>query len=544
MRICKPLDWQVNGSTGMDVVAEGAPHGEFDCVLWIADHYFGIPPGQRPVLARTPMHLVQPGLAHARFAGLEGWGRCVLGCVSRRDGSEGAVCGVHLGGPPPQGWLSSRLHLGAEEAARGLRHPVPITACPLSHIPGEAAEPVGIAPDLPTLLTRQGGPPVTVLPLVAPEVIDARAVLDDTVNLAPDPAKADSLLQQSPYRASAPYVALMQDVVAMLPAGLVMPRGDRIWSDSTHAAFWQDPNCAFSANLFRTEAGLGFVPDRMLTEQDLMQDNELERLPGIPLLAFSNAWRNHGHWLMNTVFAAWLLRDAIRRGEVCVLVPESSDYIQDTLRAAGIPRRAILLARPGTYRLARALYPSTLSIHANTFPPRAMAGMYREMAARVAAQAGTPGPERIVLTRIGSGSQRTIGNELDLIEALRRRGFVCIAPHELGFADEVRCFGRARVIVGQLGAGMLNIGFAPAGCRVIEIASDNYGANDTWFLAAVMGQRYSRLVVDGGRAEATTLTGFRFDVPLAAALSLIDDVLTRIDPAQPGREDPWPSSQS
>ena len=91
----------------------------------------------------------------------------------------------------------------------------------------------------------------------------------------------------------------------------------------------------------------------------------------------------------------------------------------------------------------------------------------------------------------------------------------------------MRCFNSARVIVGQLGASMLNIGFAPPGCRIIEIATDNYVMNDTWFLAKVTGHRYSRLMVHGGRDEELTVVPFTFEVPLAEALALIDDVVAR-----------------
>jgi capsular polysaccharide biosynthesis protein len=93
---------------------------------------------------------------------------------------------------------------------------------------------------------------------------------------------------------------------------------------------------------------------------------------------------------------------------------------------------------------------------------------------------------------------------------------------------EVRCFGRARVIVGQLGAGLFNAGFAPPGCRVIEIATHNYGLNDVWFLCGVLGHRFSRIMAHGGTEDEFAVTPFTFALPLAPALALIDDVLNRL----------------
>ncbi len=545
MRVLKPLDWQEITSTGLDVViAEPGPE-PLDCVLWTREVFFGVPPHARPVLARAEVRPADGGLAHARFQDLESWGDCVIGIHTVADGVLQAAAGVRLGSVETRGWLRTRLLLDGATAAQRLRADVPVVACALSHIGSATQEPVGQADTLAALLTtRDDDPAVRVLALLQPELLDAHAVLDDAVCTGPDTERSEALLAQSPYRASVPYLAALRDVVTILPGGVVLPEGTRIWSDSTHAAFWLDPNFAQYPSLFRMPDGIGMVPDAELTEADLLADNERTAMPGIPLLAFGNAWRNHGHWMMNTLFAAHLLREAIVQDKVCVLVPEASDYVFDSMRAVGVPRRAILVARPGTYRFRHALFPSTLSIHANSFPPRAMAWMFRAMAqreggwdggrdmARPASRPGgrrtAPGPELVYVTRLGSPTQRWMTNEAELIAALRTRGFVCIAPHLLTMEEEVRCFARARVIVGQLGAGLLNVGFAPAGCRVVEIVSHNYTANDVWFLCAVLGHRFSRLMVHGNVDGTMTTGAFDFEVPLAPALALVDDVLGRL----------------
>jgi capsular polysaccharide biosynthesis protein len=61
-------------------------------------------------------------------------------------------------------------------------------------------------------------------------------------------------------------------------------------------------------------------------------------------------------------------------------------------------------------------------------------------------------------------------NEDALRDFLQREGFTVVIPGELPFADQVKLFAQAGVIVGIHGAGLTNLLWAPPGCTVIELA--------------------------------------------------------------------------
>ena len=530
MRIVKPTDWQFIGCVDLDVVVEGTEGQALECLLHTKDEYFNVIASRRAVLARAHLQPIAPDVAIARLSGLQGWGSCVLSIVPQgQEAAECAASGVNLARSSNTAWLAESLRLPPEAVSSAVRYPLPLVAWSLSHVGGAVQEQVQQVTDSSALLSAPDtGPSITVLPLFASEECDAAAVMDRDCCIGFDDPKAQQLRSATPYRSSASYIASIRDCYAVAPAGLVLPEGTRLWSDSTIAPFFNDPAMTQHARMFRALGEPGLVLDDVRTERDILEANDCRQMPGIPMLGFHVAHGNHAHWILNSLPPIFWMRHAIRDGRICVLVPQLSPYILDTLRSLGIPRSSILLMPPGTYQFERLLFPSTLSIHSNSFPPPQLAPMFAHIRQNVARDRGGPGAERIYVTRSGSGTQRQMKNEPALIEALTARGFVCVAPHELSFAEEVRCFSRARIVVGQLGAGLTNVGFAPQGCHLLELTTHNYTGNDYWFMSYVLRHRFSRLMIRSEREDELTLSDFSFEVPIEATLAAIDLALARM----------------
>lgn len=74
-------------------------------------------------------------------------------------------------------------------------------------------------------------------------------------------------------------------------------------------------------------------------------------------------------------------------------------------------------------------------------------------------------------------------------QLLTTKGFMVIEPEHLSFAEQVDIFRQAEVIVGQAGAALGNMVFAPKGCRVIALAAYSPFSNFHYFsnLAATLG---------------------------------------------------------
>ena len=64
---------------------------------------------------------------------------------------------------------------------------------------------------------------------------------------------------------------------------------------------------------------------------------------------------------------------------------------------------------------------------------------------------------------------RVVVNHNEIEATLAAEGFEVIEPDSLSFIDQVRLFREAAVVVGQTGAGLMNLLFAPVACRAIVL---------------------------------------------------------------------------
>jgi hypothetical protein len=105
----------------------------------------------------------------------------------------------------------------------------------------------------------------------------------------------------------------------------------------------------------------------------------------------------------------------------------------------------------------------------------------------------TSGPERIYVSRSDvRRADRTFDNVEDFEALLERNGFVVITPTQWTPEDTLDLFANARFIVGIHGAGLMNMMFAPAGAKIVEITE----APDSWMsiaaISAAIGHRHHR----------------------------------------------------
>ena len=103
-----------------------------------------------------------------------------------------------------------------------------------------------------------------------------------------------------------------------------------------------------------------------------------------------------------------------------------------------------------------------------------------------------PKPSRKLFVDRCAPDQRLLSNALAVRQLVEARGYEIVHPSGLSFAEQVILFSQASHIAGPLGAGLSNMLFAPASCRVTMI---DPGLADYffWDLAALAGQRFAWL---------------------------------------------------
>ena len=95
-------------------------------------------------------------------------------------------------------------------------------------------------------------------------------------------------------------------------------------------------------------------------------------------------------------------------------------------------------------------------------------------------------------------SRRRLAGEHLLEERLRGKGFTILHCEDLSFADQIRVFHDAEVVVGTHGAGLSNLVWSEPPCRVVEIFPKNYILDCFAWLSFSHGFDYRYVICDTG----------------------------------------------
>ncbi len=98
--------------------------------------------------------------------------------------------------------------------------------------------------------------------------------------------------------------------------------------------------------------------------------------------------------------------------------------------------------------------------------------------------------ERIYISR-SRASKRRIMNEDEILPVLNAYRFETLYAEDLSFAEQVRIFSRARSIVSNHGAGLMNILFAPENSNILELRQAGDRIRNYYFgLSSALNQNY------------------------------------------------------
>lgn len=84
-----------------------------------------------------------------------------------------------------------------------------------------------------------------------------------------------------------------------------------------------------------------------------------------------------------------------------------------------------------------------------------------------------PGADRIFISRWDTGN-RKISNEVELEHILSDLGFLIVVLSELSLQQQISLFAKAKIIIGQHGAGLTNICFCDPGAKLLELHNPSY----------------------------------------------------------------------
>jgi hypothetical protein len=102
-----------------------------------------------------------------------------------------------------------------------------------------------------------------------------------------------------------------------------------------------------------------------------------------------------------------------------------------------------------------------------------------------------PGDERVYVSRQRARMRRIL-NEAELAAALSSHGFRSYVLEDMPLAEQAMLFRRASIVVGPHGAGLTNLLFGGARCRVLELFPGVPYPHYRW-LAGAMGYEYANV---------------------------------------------------
>ncbi len=229
--------------------------------------------------------------------------------------------------------------------------------------------------------------------------------------------------------------------------------------------------------------------DRCLTSWRLPRP---ERLVGPHYTIATPADEGYHHWFIDTLPRLWAM-DRVGT-DLRVICSVSKPWQIDSLKLLGLSEQQIV---PLEHRY---LQPDVLVLPSYVGEPGYHPLGCAWLRERLCPQPARRAWRRLYVTRRLAPRRRLV-NEKDIEPLLEEYQFDIVEAERLTLREQIDRFAEAAVIMGPIGAGLTNMLFAPAGCKVLELRRQNETYNGFYILADTLGHEFWYLTC--ARASAT-----------------------------------------
>jgi capsular polysaccharide biosynthesis protein len=223
--------------------------------------------------------------------------------------------------------------------------------------------------------------------------------------------------------------------------------------------------------------------------------------------------RGYYHWIC----------DVLPRVQSAVphLPPETRFVVPDGLSEAESESLQAIGIRPESWAVFRGKRPWRVErlVHV---PPVAMTGDHtresllslRESVFRHTRTEEPRGASRRIYVARRQGAERAVVNESELLPALQERGFELVHCESLSFADQVKLFREAEIIVGPHGGGFANLVWCEPGTKVFEIFGTNSVRRCYWSICQALSLNHHCAVAEEREGASLLVEPARFSAAL------------------------------
>jgi hypothetical protein len=202
------------------------------------------------------------------------------------------------------------------------------------------------------------------------------------------------------------------------------------------------------------------VPAELLI-QDLRQngagwelaDQDLERVSGFSIPFCHYGQSAFAHFVMDGLLQVYLFERELQDGTAKIVDwPFAFQHLSAALEACGVPSRARRELQKPAALLQKAGLSSALAAQGVFFPGAFSLPFFEWLRAKFAPE-NTKGASRLYVRRPSLYTRRILNAE-ELEALVESHGFEVFEPEQHSFADQVRAFASAEVVIGAFGSGL------------------------------------------------------------------------------------------
>ena len=184
---------------------------------------------------------------------------------------------------------------------------------------------------------------------------------------------------------------------------------------------------------------------------------------GVPICG--PGFHNFGHFLYDGLAAVLEVREkAENRTEIVYIGGKLSNWQAEILDRLGILSSYAPLIRPMKFKYL--LVNSLLYGHV-PYPTVLLRSVFKILLNSVKPYERVT-PHKIFLSR-GASQKRNLSNRLEIERYFKNRDYKIVDPSSMELGEVISILYNAKIVVGETGAGMANIGFCQTGTKVLEI---------------------------------------------------------------------------
>lgn len=259
--------------------------------------------------------------------------------------------------------------------------------------------------------------------------------------------------------------------------------------------------------IVRDSLGLVELPDKQICFQGNWHLPYLQQHPSYKrLFAYRNRrlsgdifsllclWGSeYYHWLHDVLPRLEMALPFLPSGTRFLIQENPRPYQLDCLQAYGITSD-MLIPQPVTIDSeVERLWFATPAGHTGLGSTTALNKVAERLKSFFCTDSATNAPKSIYVSRRKATCRRII-NEDELELLLQTYGFTVINSEDLKFAEQVKTFSQAQIILGPHGAGLVNLIFAPENSTICEITPASVPCY--LILAKQLGKRFHRIPAD------------------------------------------------